>query len=65
MGEHGVDFWWQHVYGGFSVSASNVDRVRDYIQRQAEHRRKRSFEEEFIALLAGSGVSYDPKFMFG
>jgi REP element-mobilizing transposase RayT len=65
MGEHGVDFWWQHGYGGFSVSASNVDRVRDYIQRQAEHHRKRSFEEEFIALLVGSGVSYDPKFMFG
>ena len=65
MGEHGVDFWWQQGYGAFSVSASNADRVRDYIRRQAEHHRKRSFEQEFVALLRGSGVNYDPKFVFG
>ena len=65
MGEHGIDFWWQEGYGAFSVSASNVGRVRDYIAHQAEHHRKRSFEEEFVALLAGSGVAYDPKFVFG
>ena len=65
MGEHGVDFWWQQGYGTFSVSASNADRVRDYIRRQAEHHRKRSFEQEFVALLRGSGVNYDPKFVFG
>lgn len=65
MGEQGIEFWWQQGYGAFSVSASNADRVRDYIRCQAEHHRKRSFEEEFVALLAGSGVSYDPKFVFG
>jgi REP element-mobilizing transposase RayT len=65
MGEHSIDFWWQHGYGAFSVSASNAGRVRDYIRRQMEHHQKRSFEEEFVALLAGSGVSYDPKFVFG
>lgn len=65
MGDHGVDFWWQQVYGAFSVSASNADRVRDYIRHQAEHHRKRSFEDEFVALLSGSGVNYDPKFVFG
>jgi REP-associated tyrosine transposase len=65
MGEHGVDFWWQQGYGAFSVSASNAPRVREYILHQAEHHRKRSFEEEFVALLTNSGVSYDPKFVFG
>jgi REP element-mobilizing transposase RayT len=65
MGDHGVDFWWQQGYGAFSVSASNADRVRDYIRHQAEHHRKRSFEDEFVALLSGSGVNYDPKFVFG
>jgi putative transposase len=65
MGEHGVDFWWQQGYGAFSVSASNRGRVRDYIRRQAEPHHKRSFEAEFVALLTGSGVDYDPKFVFG
>jgi hypothetical protein len=33
--------------------------------KPAEHHRKRSFEDEFVALLKKSGVTYDPKFVFG
>lgn len=65
MGEHGIDFWWQQGYGAFSVSASNAARVREYITHQAQHHRKRSFEQEFFALLSGSGVTYDANFVFG
>src|SRR5208283_1620572 len=65
MGEHGIDFAWQHGYAAFSVSASNRDGVLQYIEHQPEHHRKRSFEDEFLALLKKSGVSYDPKFVFG
>jgi hypothetical protein len=35
----------------FSVSASNLHAVSQYIARQEEHHRKRSFKEEFAALL--------------
>src|SRR5271165_4373320 len=48
---------WQEGFGAFSVSASNVDVVRRYIQNQAEHHQSRSFEEEFLALLVKSGVA--------
>jgi len=65
MAQHDKKFWWQQGYGAFSVSASSADRVREYIRRQAEHHRKHSFEEEFVALLVRSGVGYDPKFVFG
>jgi putative transposase len=65
IGEHGTDFAWQHGYAAFSVSASNRDAVLEYIEHQADHHRKRSFEDEFVALLKKSGVSYDPKFVFG
>jgi REP element-mobilizing transposase RayT len=65
IGEHGIDFAWQHGYAAFSVSASNRDAVLEYIEHQADHHRKRSFEDEFVALLEKSGVSYDPKFVFG
>ena len=65
IGEHNIKFAWQEGYGAFSVSASNLARVKDYIKRQPEHHAKRSFEDEFIALLRKSGVVYDPTQVFG
>jgi putative transposase len=45
--EKGVfDFGWQNGYGAFSVSESNVEAVTIYIQKQAEHHRKFTFQEE-------------------
>ncbi len=54
------DFAWQEGYGAFSVSASVAARVKAYIQGQEEHHRRRSFEEEFVALLKKHGIAYDP-----
>ncbi len=59
------DFAWQEGYGAFSVSASNVDTVAEYIRRQAEHHAKHSFEDEFRSLLIRHGLSYDEKYVFG
>ena len=50
---------WQEGYGAFSVSASNVDAVRHYIQNQPEHHRRRSFEDQFLTLLMKSGVAFN------
>jgi putative transposase len=65
LGEQGFDFVWQEGYGAFSVSASTRDAVMHYIQHQAEHHAKDSFEDEFISLLRKSSVPYDPQFVFG
>src|SRR5208282_696540 len=65
MGEHGLKFAWQEGYGAFSVSASNLRTVKDYIKHQPEHHAKRSFEDEFIALLRKSGVAYETSEVFG
>jgi len=37
----------------------------DYIKRQAEHHRRRSFEEEFLAFLKKHAIDYDPKYVWG
>jgi REP element-mobilizing transposase RayT len=58
LGEHGVEFQWQKGYGAFSVSPSNLDVVQKYIRNQEEHHRKRTFEEEFLALLRKSGIPF-------
>jgi putative transposase len=65
MHEQRADFAWQNGYAAFSVSRSQVDRVAAYIQGQHEHHRKMTFEDEFLGLLKKSGISYDPKFVFG
>lgn len=61
----GRGFSWQEGYGAFSVSPSQLPAVEKYIQNQQEHHRKRSFEEEFVAILRNSGIEYDEKFVFG
>ncbi len=54
-------FAWQEGYSIFAVSASLVERVDRYIERQLEHHRKKSFKEELIELLEKHGVEYRSK----
>ena len=58
------DFAWQAGYAAFSVSASNVDEVTRYIQRQAEHHRVKSFQDEFRRLLELYQVEYDEAYVW-
>jgi len=58
-------FAWQEGYSAFSVSQSQRETVVDYIDRQAEHHAKWSFEQEFLTLLKKSGIAYDPRFVLG
>ncbi len=59
------DFSWQEGYGAFSVSSSQTEAVIRYIEGQKEHHLRRTFDEEFVALLKKYGVNYDPKHVLG
>lgn len=48
-------FEWQEGYGAFSIGVSALDATVEYIRNQVEHHRKRSFREEFAAMLRGHG----------
>ena len=56
-------FAWQEGYGAFTVSASQREAVRQYIQRQPEHHRTRTFREEYLELLRRSGVEFDERYL--
>jgi len=60
---HDRDFEWQKGYSIFSVSASMMDTVSRYIERQEEHHRKASFMDELKQLLEKHGVEYDAKYL--
>ena len=57
-------FAWQAGYSAFSVSESQVERVRKYIQNQKQHHRKVSFKEELIALLKAHKIDYDERYLW-
>ncbi len=57
-------FYWQAGYGAFSVSASNVGAVGEYIRRQEEHHRRVSYQDEFRELLRRHGMEYDERYVW-
>ena len=62
--ERGVRFEWQQGYGAFSVSQSQVDVVRNYIQNQQEHHKTNSFPDEMRALVRLNGLEIDEKLLW-
>ena len=58
------DFWWQAGYGAFSVAQSQVATVSRYIDRQPEHHRTHSFQEEFRHLLNRYQLPYDERYVW-
>jgi putative transposase len=58
------EFAWQSGYGAFSVSKSNVEEVRRYIENQEEHHKHVSFQDEFRAFLHRHGISFDERYVW-
>ncbi|MEM6690003.1 MAG: IS200/IS605 family transposase [Planctomycetota bacterium] len=57
-------FGWQDGYGAFTVSPSKKQSVIQYIENQAEHHRKESFQDEYLRFLAKHEIEYDPRFVW-
>lgn len=57
-------FHWQAGYGIFSVSASHRRVVESYLERQAEHHRKISFQDEYRTLLRQYDVEWDENYVW-
>ena len=56
MRETSPSFAWQQGYGAFSVSPSQLERVKHYIANQPAHHRTRSFEQEFLTMLQAANI---------
>lgn len=59
-----AEFQWQAGYGVFSVSQSQSDRVESYIRDQEKHHSRKSFQEEFIALLNAHRLDFDKELIW-
>ena len=58
------DFEWQGGYADFSVSVSNLERVKTYIQNQQEHHRRFNFQNELRILLKRHRIDWDEKYVW-
>jgi REP-associated tyrosine transposase len=57
-------FSWQEGYGAFTVSASQIEAVKNYIANQEEHHRVKTFQEEYLQFLKQSGAEYDERYLW-
>ncbi|MDX9882061.1 MAG: IS200/IS605 family transposase [Prolixibacteraceae bacterium] len=64
QGEKYAAFYWQDGYGIFSVNPAETSTVVEYINRQAAHHQKRTFQDEYRAFLKKYAVDYDERYVW-
>jgi REP-associated tyrosine transposase len=57
-------FQWQAGYGAFSLGESGVSKARTYIERQKEHHRRQSFQDEYRAILKRYRIAFDERYVW-
>jgi len=57
-----LGFGWQKGYSAFTVSESKIPEVRRYIQRQREHHRRMSYEDEMRGICRLHGMELDESY---
>ncbi len=57
-------FSWQEGFGAFSYSHSHIARVYDYILNQENHHKKKTFKQEYFALLKKFEVDFKEEYLF-
>jgi putative transposase len=56
-------FEWQVGYGAFNIGISGLDETLAYIENQANHHKRMTFEEKFVAILKKHGMQCDPSML--
>jgi len=57
-------FAWQTGYSGFSVSASQIEKVRSYIENQIERHKTKTFKAELTEMLDKHMIEYDSEYLW-
>lgn len=57
-------FAWQEGYGAFTVSLSQLPKVKQYIMNQEKHHEKMDFQQEYRQLLKINNIEFEEKYLF-
>lgn len=58
------DFAWQAGYGAFSVSQSQIEEVKHYIENQERHHQQLTFQNELRNFLKKNEIAHDEKYLW-
>ena len=58
-----IKFQWQTGFSAFSKGQAELKTIYNYIQRQEEHHRKKTFREEQIEILSQYEIEYHPAYL--
>lgn len=58
------NFYWQSGYGAFSIAQSQVPSVKRYVERQKEHHRYITFQDEYRKFLKAYDIEYDERYVW-
>ena len=64
LGSEYAKFYWQRGYGMFSVSPKDRDEAEHYVRNQEEHHQRRTFQEEYRAMLKQYGIDFDERYVW-
>ncbi|MEP7079174.1 MAG: IS200/IS605 family transposase [Ginsengibacter sp.] len=56
-------FQWQGVYGAFSYSRSQRNKVINYIMNQEDHHKRQTFREEYLELLTKFEIEFKNEYL--
>jgi len=59
-----AQFAWQRGYGVFSVSPQHLNDLLGYIDRQEEHHRSLTFQEEYRRFLQQYQLTFDERYLW-
>jgi putative transposase len=57
-------FAWQEGYGAFSYAHSQIENVYQYILKQEEYHKNKTFKEEYVDFLQKFKIEYNEKYLF-
>jgi REP element-mobilizing transposase RayT len=57
-------FAWQSGFAAFAVSAGDVPMITTYIERQRDHHRQQSFQDELRDFLRRNHVEWDERYVW-
>lgn len=58
------NFQWQEGFGAFSYSHSQLSNVIQYIEKQKEHHRRKTFKEEYLDFLKAFEIEFKDEYLF-
>ncbi|MFA9391312.1 MAG: IS200/IS605 family transposase [Prolixibacteraceae bacterium] len=57
-------FQWQEGFGAFSYGHSQLTDVIQYIEKQKEHHKRKTFREEYLAFLKAFEIDFKDEYLF-